>query len=304
MRAWVTILGIGLVAGAANGALPAASGTWFTLPEGSGYRMFVPANFQPSNQIDLVVHFHGSDTGYAANDAYAGLNAISVTIQLGALSSAYQTPFTGSSNNLFQNVMDDALAKARAQANIPDTATWGKVGVTSFSAGYAAVREILKQPRYYNRIDGMVLADTVYASYTSGTDLTPLDSQMADFRRYAQDAVAGKKSLVFTHSQVPTSGYCNTVATGDDLLQTLGLSATPVNVDGLGGIHFYREAAKGNFTFYGATGSDGAAHLLHQNYIAQWEPMMGVGVPEPATAGALLTLAGLRRRRAPGAARA
>jgi hypothetical protein len=296
-----------LAATAASGALPAAVGTTYTLPEGTGYTLFVPANFQPSAQIDLMVHFHGSGSVYAANDQYAKLNALSVTINLGALSSSYQMPFA-SDTSLFQKVLDDALAKARSLPAIPDNATWRKVGVTSFSAGYGAVREILKQPAYYGRIDAMVLADTVYASFTSSADHTPLDSQMVDFRRYAQDAVAGTKTLVMSHSQVLTYSYCNTIETADDVMAFAGVAPAAVNLSGLGGLHFYRAAAKGNFMVYGATGATGDDHLLHENYIAQWETDLPLAyLPEPA--GIMLLAAPAAawagsRRRARGPARA
>src|SRR5439155_9108488 len=126
---------------------------------------------------------------------------------LGSVSSAYQTPFAADTT-LFGDVLNDALTTARSQASIPDNANWRKVSVTSFSAGYGAVREILKQPTYYSRIDAMTLADTIYASFTSSTDHTPLDSQMVDFRSYAQAAANGNKTLVLSHSQVLTYTYC------------------------------------------------------------------------------------------------
>lgn len=296
-----------LAATAASGALPAAVGTTYTLPEGSGYTLFVPANFQPSAPIDLMVHFHGSNSVYASNDQYAKLNALSVTINLGGLSGSYQTPFANDTT-LFQKVMDDALAKARSLSTIPDNATWRKVGVTSFSAGYGAVREILKQPSYYNRIDAMVLADTVYASFTSSTDHTPLDSQMIDFRRYAQDAVAGTKTLYLSHSKVLTYTYCNTIETADDIMAFAGVTPTATSQTGLGGLQFYRTARKGNFTMFGANGDTGDDHLLFENYIAQWETNLPLAyLPEPAAVTVLAPLAAASvgsRRRARGPARA
>jgi hypothetical protein len=281
--------------------LPAAVGTTYTLPEGSGYTMFVPANYQPSSSIDLMVHFHGDGPTYDANDQYAKLNCISVTIYLGGLSSSYQTPFANNTS-LFQDVMNDALAKAQSLSNIPDNATWGKVGVTSFSAGYAAVREILKQSSYYSRINCMVLSDTVYAAYTSSTNETPLESEMVNFQQYAKDAAAGSKTLVLTHSQVQTFGYDSTVVTTANILASIPLSTTPINVTGLGGLQLNETAHKGDFTEYGATGSDAATHDLFQDYIGQWEtnlPMDYLSVPEPATPTlllAMISILSLRRR--------
>jgi hypothetical protein len=105
---------------------------------------------------------------------------------------------------------------------------------------------------------------------------------MVDFRRYAQDAVAGDKTLVLTHSQVLTYTYSNTIETADDIMAFAGVTPTGINQTGLGGIHFYRTAHAGNFTVWGATGDTGADHLLHEDYIAQWETNL---LPEPGVTG-------------------
>jgi hypothetical protein len=279
--------------------LPAATGTTYTLPEGSGYTMFVPSNFQASSDPNLIVHFHGDGPTYDANDKYANLNAISVTIYLGGVSSDYQTPFTNNTS-LFQDVMNDALTQAKTVSAVPSNASWGKVDVTSFSAGYAAVRAILQTPSYFNRIDGMVLSDTIYASYTSSTDETPLYSQMVNFIQYAQDAAAGTKTLVLTHSQVATDGYASTVATTADILSYIPLTTTSINQTGLGGIQLYETAHEGNFTEYGGEGSDAATHDLFQDYIGQWETGLPMAaIPEPATLTlllAMISIMSLRRR--------
>ena len=107
------------------------------------------------------------------------------------LSSAYTTPF--SDNTLFQQIENEALAKVRAQSDIPDTLTWDKLGVSSFSAGYGAVREILKSSTYRNDIDALLTADSLYA--TTASDGTPLDSQMVDYKTFAALAKSGQKDV-------------------------------------------------------------------------------------------------------------
>jgi hypothetical protein len=188
--------------------------------------------------------------------------------------------------------LNDALATARAQPDISDTATWRKVGVTSFSAGYGAVREILKQPTYYNRIDCMMLADTIYSSFTSSSDHTPMDSQMLDWRRYAENARDGLKTMILSHTQVPTYTYCNTIETADDLMADVGLSPSAYNAVGMGGIQYYRHARAGNFEVWGETGSDATAHSLNLQNMGQWMMELPLAtVPEPAATGAVLGIA-------------
>jgi hypothetical protein len=272
---------IAVGASVASATPPAGTGHQYTLPEGSGYVLFVPSTFQPSANVDLLVHFHGDPATYWANEKYANQNALVVTVNLGGLSSAYQTPFA-SDTTLFGDILTDALATAKTQGAIPSNANWRKVGVTSFSAGYGAVREILKQPSYYSRIDCMMLADTIYASFTSDTDHTPLDSQMVNWRKYALDAKNGLKTMIVSHTQVPTYTYSNTIETADDLMASTNTSASPYNLTGLGGVHFYRYMDSGNLTVYGALGSDATAHSLMLQNMGQWMDELPIAtLPEP-----------------------
>ena len=294
---FVFIALMGALPTVARGQLPTATGRSFTLSD-PAWKLFIPSTYQQRGPVaDVLVHFHGDPQTYWNNAKYANLNSIIVTVNYGAVSSAYQTPFVNSTT-LFQNMMAEALAKVQQQSDFPDNLQWDKLGVSSFSAGYASVREILKQSALYNDIDSMLLADTIYASYTSGTDLTPLDSQMVNFRSFALGAKNGTKSLFLTHSQVPTSGYCNTVATTDDILSYINVSAVAANTDGLGNIHFYRTAQSGNFKMYGATGTDGGAHLLHLQYSGQWLTQMPLAhVPEPGVVGMIVLVPLVIRRR-------
>ena len=157
----------------AQAQIPTATGRSFTLSD-TAWKVFIPDDYKqrPGNVADVIVHIHGADAAYRNNDKYAKLNAIIITCNYGGLSSAYQTPFTNTPT-LFGDMLAESLTKVRAQSDIPDNLNWDKIAVTSFIAGYAAIREILKNPTYYNEIGSMVLADTVYASYTSSTDHSP-----------------------------------------------------------------------------------------------------------------------------------
>jgi hypothetical protein len=283
--------------------LPTATGRSIAMstPE---WKIFIPGTYQhrPGNAADLLVHFHGDPQTYWNNAKYANLNAVIVTVNYAGLSSAYQTPF--SNGALFGNLVNEALAKVRAEADFPDALAWDKVGVSSFSAGYGAVREILKQPAYRDEIDALLAADSLYA--TTAGDGTPLDSQMADYKTFATAAKNGTKTFLYSHSQVPTGTYESTYECADELMQHLGVPPTAVNTNGLGTLNFYRTAQAGNFKLWGATGSDGDAHLEHLRYIGEFLndlPLATVQAPEPSSAVVLLFVAaatvGRRRGKMP-----
>lgn len=270
--------------------VPTATGRQFTLSD-AAWKLFIPSTYvqRPGSVADVIVHFHGDPQTYWNNAKYANLNAIIVTVNYSGLSSAYSTPFSNAS--LFQSVLDQALTKARQQSDIPDNLQWDKIAVSSFSAGYGAVREILKSQTYRNEINSLLAADSLYA--TTASDGTPLDSQMVDYKTFAGLAKNGTKTFLFSHSQVPTYTYESTEECGNELMQYLGISASPYNVNGLGTLNFYRYAQAGNFRLWGATGTDGDSHLEHLRYIGDFlkELPLAKVVPEPAAYLLMICLA-------------
>jgi len=256
-----------IAAPSARAQIPTATGRSFTLSN-TAWKVFIPSTYyqRPGNVADVLVHFHGDPQTYWNNAEYARLNTIIVTVNYSGLSSAYTTPFSNSA--LFQQVLDESLAKVRQQADIPDDLQWHKLGVSSFSAGYGAVREILKSSTYRNRIDSLLAADSLYA--TTAADGTALDSHMADYKTFANLAKQGTKTFLYSHSQVPTYTYESTGECGDELMQYLGITASAYNVNGLGTLNFYRRAQTGNFKLWGALGTDGDSHLEHLRYIGDF----------------------------------
>ncbi|QDU72509.1 hypothetical protein [Mucisphaera calidilacus] len=261
---------LALASCAAAQTLPPAIGTTLTLPTAAEQTLFIPASLSVNDDdIDVLVHFHGAPATVNSNAAYAGVDAVVINVTYSGFSSAYSGPF-GSDTTLFGDLLDGALDRLNDQPGFAAVTDWDRVGVSSFSAGYGAVREILKQPNYFSRIDGLLLADSLYASFTSSTDPTPRASQMAPFKAYAQAAATGSKTMIVSHSQVQTYTYANTAETADALMDHVGATPVSTQQQGLGTLDFYRKAQQGQFEVWGATGSDGDAHLEHLRYMAEW----------------------------------
>src|SRR3954452_24551986 len=115
----VSSIALFLSASIAAAQLPTATGRSFALSNAS-WEVFIPSTYyqRPGSVADVIVHFHGDPQTYWNNAQYANLNAIIVTVNYSGLSSAYSTPFSNSA--LFQSVLDQALAKAQQQSDIPD----------------------------------------------------------------------------------------------------------------------------------------------------------------------------------------
>ena len=244
-----------------------ATGREITLGR-SQWKLFIPDDYQPSadRSVNLLVHFHGDPQTIWNNALQADVNAVIVTVNYNGLSSAYGGPFTEGS--LFRQLLDTALANLRQQPDFGPQANWDRLAVSSFSAGYGAIRQILSTPAYFNEIDSLLAADSLYA--TTSSDGTPLDSQMVDYKAFASAAAKGNKRFIFTHSEVPTVTYESTAETGDELLEHLGLTPTATNETGLGPLRFYRKVERGGFQLWGACGDNAEEHLNHLQHIGEW----------------------------------
>jgi hypothetical protein len=275
----ISLIALALLAcWSAAAQVPTATGRTIAMSD-PAWSLFIPDTIvHTGSSADILVHLHGDPATFRNNCKYANLSTIIVTVNYNGLSSAYETPFSNTA--LFGNILSEALTKVRAQADFPDNLNWGKIGLSSFSAGYGGVRQILKSSTYYNEISCLLAADSLYASFDANDK--PLASQMADYRKFALDAANGNKTFFFSHSQVPTYTYSNTAETADDLMAYVGVTPSAVNFDGLGTLHFYRKAVKGKFTVEGATGSDGDSHLEHLRYGGEFLSGLPLAkVPEP-----------------------
>jgi len=236
--------------------------------------VFVPACLpSDSPQIDLVVHFHGAASVVEREFASAGLSAVLVTVNYRGLSRAYEEPF--SDPILFQTLLDETLAELKTRARVAANAAWRRVCISSFSAGFGAVRAVLKVPAYFERIDALYLADTLYAGYVgAGPDRQVNPEHMHDFRRFAIEAAAGRKTLIVTHSYLEPGTYAGTHETADVLLAAAGVERRTVDEAGPAGMQVVSRADAGGLHVYGCAGTTGEDHLAHLRNLRFWYPLL------------------------------
>ena len=199
------------------------------------------------------------------------------------LSSVYRKPFSAN-RQLFQELLDEALAELRSQPDLADSAGWGTVAVSSFSAGFAAIREILKSDIYFERIDAVFLVDSLYSGYV-GDGTSKIEQGvihpglMKDFMRFARASAEGEKVMIITHCCGPTPGYASTRETADYLLENLKLQAEQVDrevnlpeIKPPSGRKFrmYRQANRGGFRLFGTPGNNVEDHVQHFRHMRYW----------------------------------
>ena len=243
--------------------------------------LFVPEGYRPrEGLVDVVLHLHGAPKVIETAMVDAKWPAVLIEFNRKGLSSVYTSPF--SDPKLFPRLLDGTL-RAIAEAKLAESPRVGQVAVSAFSAGFGGVRELLKVPEHFARIDTLILGDSLYCGYEGDPAARKVDSRlMAGFRAFAKEAAKGSKTMVVTHSAQVPEGYGSTTETADDLIATVGGTATPARLDRGAGWVQVREFRKGNFMIIGFEGVGPEDHMRHLRRIATtWELAKPAGKPLP-----------------------
>ncbi len=234
----------------------------------AGGKMVVISREGPvESSVDLLVHFHGAASVVTKQFNDAHIDAVLCLVNFNGLSSAYATPFQNADR--FQGLLDRAMSQLRKRGKADKQTKLGRMCVSSFSAGYGAVREILKTPSHFSRIDGLLAADSIYAGVvTDGSERRVNQRQMNDFLRFARLATENKKTFLITHSYLETS-YASTVETADYLLDALNIDRHEVQHADSPLPRQVNRASKGCFTVLGYEGKQGEDHLQHLRQIGR-----------------------------------
>ena len=207
-----------------------------------------------AGDADLVIHFHGSAWLPLQVIEASGRPLIGVAVNLGAGSSRYAMPFSDPA--VFPRLLD----------RIRDHASFRRVYLTGFSAGYGAIRAILSQQP--DRIAGVLLLDGLHTSYlpeekpvAEGGRLD--ESRLEPFVAFAQRAASGEKRFILTHSEIFPGTFASTTETSDYLLRRLSMKRKPVLQWGPLGMQQLSESRRGSFIVLGFAGNTAPDHIDH-----------------------------------------
>ncbi|HJO38127.1 MAG: hypothetical protein QGG24_08490 [Vicinamibacterales bacterium] len=250
---------------------PIADGQRESLAVGT---LFVPGNFSGQEIVPLIVNFHHA---YWLGEHYVSQlvpDAALVMVPLGAGSRIYSDAFADP--DVFSTMIDE-VELALEWIGGGET-TVGKILLSSFSAGYGATRAILRHPEHYARVDGILLADGLHAAYVEGAapprpggeSPAVVAEDLEVFARFAADAVAERKLMWVTHSEVFPGTYASTTETADYLLGRLGLARAPGLSEGPVGMQQLSAVEQGSFLLAGFAGNTAPDHLDHQYALGHW----------------------------------
>jgi hypothetical protein len=242
-----------------------------------------------SGGFDLVVHFHGH---YPVRKEFVktARGIVLVAIDLGIGSGAYSNAFA--SPAVFEKLLESVKAEmarrsGKAQVSIR------KLALSSWSAGYGAVQQILAQPAG-KKVDAVLLLDSLHTGYLEpGHQLqTAGIEQFVDF---AREAARGHKFMFQSYSSIIPPGYASTREVAHYIVQRIGGKVGNAKRADVLGLAMDERFDKGNYHVRGYLGQDKPDHCAHLGLMKdivkmhlnrRWNPPKGFKLKGPTTMAA------------------
>jgi hypothetical protein len=256
---------------------------------GTNFTLFLPAGFRvpASGETALTVHFHTAVWFGIQEHLRRGCTNPIVSFHGGEGSTVYRVPFEDRERfGRWLRLVEGELLRRGAPTNTRVTA----VDLSSFSAGYGAVREIVQQPEYRRLLRRVVLCDSLYG----GLDPAALAAGRREVARehvecwlpLAREAVAGEKDFVITVSAIATGRYASSGECADALVAALGVSkhsvapgTLPATNDKDFPLRHRADAGRLHVWYY--AGTNAPAHLTHPRHLADVWRALDDAPPRP-----------------------
>jgi len=201
----------------------------------------------------LLIFFHGGT--WLPELAALRNRMAAVTVQAGSGSGTYSRLFEDPAR--FGRWMSEVESKAGVHFN--------RLILGGWSAGCGAIRQILKTPESYARVDAVIAIDGIHTGYVDDKP-GPLESKLGEANleiwvKLARDAVAGRKRVLVTHSEIFPGTFASTTETADYLVSALGLQRHAVLRWGPMGLQELSEVRAGGFWLLGFAGNSAPDHV-------------------------------------------
>ena len=190
---------------------------------------------------DLLIHFHGSAWLPFQAALSTGRPLVVAVFNVGQGGGIYDQTFSDPTR------FDSLVAEIRSRIKI------NRVFLSGFSAGYGAVRAILRNRA--DAISGILLLDGLHTSYAGNRNVD--SAAMQPFLDFAKSG----KRFVFSHSEIFPGTFASTTETADWLISQLGLRRTPVLRWGPRGMQQLSEVKSGSLLIMGFAGNSAPDHV-------------------------------------------
>lgn len=228
--------------------------------------LFVPnGRVHSDNTINLIIHLHGAHEVVERNITRSRPDDLWLNLTLPGLSSVYRKHFENP--DVFPATLT-AIHEALEKHYQVEHIRVRHLTLMSFSAGFGGVRELLKQPAAVEKIDALIMADSLYAGFIGNVALRKLNpDHLKPFVDFANLAAKGNKQMVLSHTELFTPEYASTKETADYLIHSLKgtrVRERRIRSDSLTELSHFKT---GNFAVMGFEGTTGEDHMNHLRFI-------------------------------------
>ena len=240
-------------------------------------KLYMPPSFAPKEgTFDLILHFHGDGDLVHQSVFSTKLNALVHVTNLGTGSGPYESRFA------VPGALDDLLKRiaAKSSEKVGEKLEVGRVAITTWSAGYGALSSLLSNEQTFERIDAVLVLDGIHGGFAPEGQRKVHPLAIAPFVKFAEQAAAGNKLMMITHSAIPTSDYCSSTESADAILAAVGAERRdvegrsppvvdlPVAIAAFPSrernwLNVRTEAQKGDFHVLGCSGNGKGDHIAH-----------------------------------------
>jgi hypothetical protein len=232
-----------------------------------GSVLFAGAKVDPKKAVPVIIHFHGVSWLIEHHIAKHFPKAALITVNLGSGSRVYGEPFGRATQ--FQELIGEAAKVLELKKS------WSSITLVGFSAGYGAIRAILRHELHFDQVNNVLLLDGIHASYA------PEGKRLADggviraedvdaYAKLAREAAAGRKKFFISHSEIFPGTYASTTECVDYLLATLGLKRKAKLRQGPVGMQQLSEVDVKGFRIRGYAGDTAPDHVDHLHAMPHW----------------------------------
>jgi hypothetical protein len=211
-----------------------------------------------NGSFDVVFHFHGHEP-IRKEFVKAARGIVLVGIDLGIGSGAYSNGFA--SPAFFPQLLASVENVVAKHAGLK-SAKARKIALSSWSAGYGATEQILRQTGGKG-IDAVILLDSLHAGYINEQAHSLKVDQIAPFVAFARRAAKKQGFMFMSHSSIIPPGYASTTEVASFVVSTLGGRPKKANRQDVLGLDMIDRFDKGNFHMRGYTGDDKPDHCAH-----------------------------------------
>lgn len=225
--------------------------------------LFIPQAIAGQKEVPLLIFMHGGTWIPEVAAAKHGMGAL--VIQRG---DGYKALFE--KHGAFEVLVDAAAEKAAM--------SWTHITVGGWSAGCQGIRAMLRSESAVKRIDRVLMIDGIHTSYTDGKP-GPLESKidtepLQPIAAFAREAIAGRKRMLITHSEIFPGTFASTTETADWLLRELGVKRRAVLEWGPMKTQQLSEAKSGSFQLMGLAGNSAPDHVDQLHALSDWLNML------------------------------